>query len=384
MDLGMHPLADSFIVESDIPQEKKYPLVLNRCDSCGHVQAAHLVSREARYTAIDYSYDSANSPVSIAHFGSFANEVLEWSCLKKGDLVVDIGSNVGTLLEAFKSKGGVNILGVEPSPNISRIANERGVPTYNGFFENYASSQASSNKRAMVITITNALNHVENLDQFMDSIGTCLHNDGVLIVEVPSLVDLLRKTAFDTIYHEHIHYFSLQAIGAIASKHKFQIVRFANNEYMGGSIRVYLKKAAAGESKSREDLPFSSGRTITKEEFHAFALRVGVFKSELLEKIASIKDKGGVIAGIGAPAKGNTLLNYCGIDRSSLSFIAETSVLKIGKLTPGTHIPILAEARLQTGVTHGLILPWNIAPFLVKKLSAYNLEFIVPTVRNND
>lgn len=380
IDLGFHPLADTFLKPEQLSKaEPTYPLTVSLCLDCGHAMEGFIVPPEARYQENDYSYDSGNSKVSVQHFQEFAKEVGEKYSLTEKDLIVDIGSNVGTLLEGFHSQFKTPILGVEPAPNMAKVANERGVETFPTFFDSSAAAEIKKRGGAKVITATNVYNHIGDMQTFMDDIKTALRPDGVFIFEAPYLKLLIDKMAFDTIYLEHTSYFAVKPLATFYAKRGLAITDVVTNDYMGGSMRMTV---ALGEANT----PIVSEMVTTEETMQLFSTemykgfqeKVNAFKIGLLGQLIDAKKAGGKIIGIGAATKGNTLLNFCGIDSTLLEFVTDSSPYKIGKLTPGSHIPIKPDEAITSEITHALILPWNIAEFLKGKLQHLNLQFITP------
>ena len=382
IDLGFHPLADTFLTEQQLREEERhYPLRVQMCKDCGYAMSQYIVPAEERYQKHEYSYDSANSKVAVQHFEEMAEQVISQCKVAEHDLVVDIGSNVGTLLNAFRQKSGCQIIGVEPSANIARIAAQNNVPTIEDFFNERAVREILKTGTPKVITATNVFNHIEELDECMRNICALIGERGVFVFEVPYLLDLVEKTAFDTIYLEHVSYFSIQPLTHFLKQYNLAIEHIERNDYMGGSVRVYVRK--------KEEYPELTARYIEQEQqanlykpetYELFMSRVKKLRYDLCRQIYEIKSGGGKIIGIGAATKGNTLLNYCKLDGNLLEYITDSSPLKIGKYTPGSHIKILSDQDITKDITHALILPWNIAPYLKSKLRHLNLEFVTPQV----
>ncbi len=381
IDLGFHPLADTFLSETLLHEpEISYPLQLGLCQSCGHVFTLFSVSAEDRYQKNEYSYDSSNSKVSIEHFKEFAQAVISEVSLSKDSLIVDVGSNVGTLLGHFKSFGYTNVLGVEPSKNISSIAIKSGVPTINEFFSHKAAAEISNIGSVDMLLSSNVVNHVDDLVGLLSTARGILSFSGIFVFEVPYLLDLVKGTAFDTIYHEHVHYYGIKPLAECLHKQGFSIYKVERLDYMCGSIRVFARLGAAGhcvENMIREELQFG---LYDKATFELFMERVRNVKFTVNSHLSAIRLNGGKIIGIGAATKGNTFLNYCGLDSDIISYVTDSSPLKIGKLTPGSHIPIISDNDIENDVTHALILPWNIASYLQDKLAHLGLNFYVPQV----
>ncbi|HAM95360.1 TPA: methyltransferase [Candidatus Azambacteria bacterium] len=380
IDLGLHPLADTFLTEKQLNEKETfYPLRVQMCEDCGYAMSQYVVPAEERYQKNDYSYDSANSKVAVQHFEEMAEQIISRLQVSGNDLIVDIGSNVGTLLSAFRQKGGCRIIGVEPSANIAELAKKNNIPIVRDFFNAEAVKEILKIGKPKVITATNVFNHIDGLDDFMKDICVLIRDGGVFVFEVPYLLDLVEKTAFDTIYLEHVSYFSIQPLTHFLKQYNLAIEHIERNDYMGGSVRVYVRK--------KEEYPELTARHIEQEQqanlykpetYELFMSRVKKLRYDLCRQIYEIKSGGGKIIGIGAATKGNTLLNYCKLDGNLLEYITDSSPLKIGKYTPGSHIKILSDQDIAKDITHALILPWNIAPYLKSKLRHLNLEFVTP------
>jgi SAM-dependent methyltransferase len=382
IDLGFHPLADTFLPEALLHEaEVWYPLQLGLCQSCGHVFTMFSVSAEDRYQKNEYSYDSSNSRVSIEHFKEFAEAVIKEVKFPLDSLIVDIGSNVGTLLSHFKQFGYDNVLGVEPSKNIAKIAVDSGVPTVNEFFGLKAAAEINSLGSVKVLLSSNVVNHADDLVGLLTIARRVLSDNGIFVFEVPYLLDLVHGTAFDTIYHEHVHYYGIKPLSECMHKQGFSIYKVERLDYMCGSIRVFARlggdTASAVSELIQEEEAFGLYKTTTYE---AFMERVRKVKLTVNSHLSEIRLAGGKIIGIGAATKGNTFLNYCRLDSDVISYVTDSSPLKIGKLTPGSHIQIISDNDIEGDVTHALILPWNIAAYLQEKLAHLGLKFYVPQI----
>lgn len=382
LDLGFHPLADFFLKEGQLDEpERRYPLCVLLCQNCGHGMNSFVVPAEVRYQENDYSYDSGNSRISIQHFTDMAEEVVKRANIKKGDLVVDIGSNIGTLLGAFKNLG-AKVQGVDPSHNIAELANKNGIPTINDFFNASSAEKILKNGKAKAITITNAFNHISPLDEFMKCVVSILDKSGTFIIELPYFLEIIRKKHFDVVYLEHVSYIAIKPLVPYFKKFGLAITHVEENNYMSGSIRIFV---GYGQESS-----LVAKQIALEEKFGLYDL--GVWKKfgddvrdckiNLLKELVKARDGSGKIVVIGAAAKGNTLLNYCGIDNTLIDFATDASSLKIGKYTPGSHLPIFSDEAIDTNVTYALILAWNIADFLKAKISPKfpHLKFITPHV----
>jgi len=380
LDLGLQPLANSFIRPDEVGKpEPRYPLELARCTACGHVQLSVTVPPEIMFR--NYLYVSGTSDTIPEHFAAYAKDVAE-RFVPKGGLVVEIGSNDGTLLRAF-DRGTVRILGVEPARNIAAMANAAGIPTLDEFFgEAIAGEIAVKHGRAAAIIGNNVVAHIDDLDGLMNGVTALLEDRGVFVAEFPYLVNLLDKTAYDTIYHEHLSYFSVASVDDLASRHGLRLIDVRRVGVHGGSIRVFISRhgEASAEVKNLLALEEKSGLRAGRP-LRPFVEAVRRQRDDLMRVLREIRSSRH-LAGYGAPAKGNTLLNYCEIDRSVLDFTVDRSPLKHGLLTPGTHIPVEPPERLMASdVRDTLLLAWNFADEILRQQDAYRARggrFIIP------
>lgn len=382
LDLGFHPLADFFMKKEQLQQvEKRYPLAVLLCQECGHGMNSFVVPATERYQDNDYSYDSSNSKVSIQHFSDMAKEVSERAGAKRGDLVVDIGSNVGTLLSAFKDLG-AEIQGVDPSHNIAELAEKNGIPTINDFFNAEVAEKILKKGKAKIVTITNAFNHVSPLDEFMKAVVSILDEDGTFVIELPYFLEIIRKKHFDVIYLEHVSYVAIKPLVPFFKKFGLNITHVEENNYMSGSVRIFVGYGAQSEAVKNQIRSEEQTGLYDLAVWKKFKNSVRGLKINLLNELVKARQAGGKIVAIGAAAKGNTLLNYCGIDSTLIDFATDASPLKIGKYTPGSHLPILSDDAIDDSVSCALILAWNIADLLKSKISPKhpNLKFITPHV----
>jgi C-methyltransferase C-terminal domain/Methyltransferase domain/Putative zinc binding domain len=384
IDLGFHPCADTFVFESRLQEgEQRFPLKVCLCSQCGHTQLALVVPGHVRYQDNDYSYDSSNSPVSIGHFTELARDVSRALDIGPGDLVCDVGSNIGTLLDAFKTITGCKVIGVDPSPNIAALAVANGIPTVNAFWGPSAAKAVLEVGRPRVITATNVLNHSEDVAAFFDVVDQAIHPEGYVVFEVPYLLEMIKQTAFDTIYLEHINYFAVTPLARFLTPRGFGIERVEVSDYMCGTLRLYVRPHAEHAPVVAKYMALESEYGLfSKGVYESFMERVRGLKFRLNKQLYDIRASGGKVIGIGAATKGNTLLNYCNIDADLLEYVSDTSTLKLGKVTPGSHIRIVADEAIGPEITHGLILPWNIADHLTKKLRHLGLKFIIPMLES--
>lgn len=382
LDLGFHPLADFFLKESQLLEpERRYPLSLLLCQDCGHGMNSFVVPAPERYQENDYSYDSGNSKVSVQHFTEMAEEVTKQANVKKGDLVVDIGSNIGTLLNAFRNLG-LEVQGVDPAHNIAALAEKNGIPTINDFFNASSCEKILKRGKAKAVTITNAFNHISPLDEFMKCIVSILDKSGQFIIELPYFLEIIRKKHFDVVYLEHVSYIAIKPLVPFFKKFGLSITHVEENNYMSGSIRIFVGYGKESELVAEQIALEEKSGLYDLAVWEKFYENVKNCKLNLLKELVNARAEGGKIAAIGAAAKGNTLLNYCGIDNTLIDFATDASPLKIGKYAPGSHLPILSDDAIDGNVTHALILAWNIADLLKGKISPKfpNLKFITPHV----
>ena len=372
LDLGHHPLADWFLAPAELAEpEITYPLALDRCACCGYVGTSYVVPAEDRYQAADYSYTADNSAMARAHFAELAETLGDRLALDDDDLAVDIGGNVGTLLDALHTFSGCSTINVEPALNIARIAEDRGVPTISRLWSfEIADLIVADHDGAAVIVATNVLNHASRPCAFVAAVARALRPGGTFVIEVPSLHELVARRAFDTVYLEHVSYFGLRQLERLLAGAGLGITHVETVEYMGGSLRVFARRGGAMGAPIPDDPPAEAWRELAD---YAASLR-----RDLVDRLYRVRALGGRVVGVGAAAKGNTLLNYCRIDRELVECVADASPHKIGKLTPGAHLPIIADGDIPAEATHALILPWNIADHLQQKLAPLGLEFIVP------
>lgn len=385
--LSLHnsPLANSFLKNNELKKkELRFPLVLVFCKDCNLVQLSHIVSPDIMFR--NYLYVSSTSSVFIKHFEEFAHEVYSKLKLKKSDFVVDIGSNDGILLKQFQ-KLGLNVLGVDPANNVARIANKNGIETLCDYFNvKIAKFIIKNYDRPKVITAANVFAHTNDWDELIEAVDIALSDDGVFIIEAPYLVDFVKKNLFDTIYHEHLSYISVRPLIKFFDSKNMKIFDVQRVNSHGGSIRIFIKKTNADYKINPRVInlvKFELSKRLNQiSTLKDFARRIEKNKMLLLNLLNSLKKKHKKIIGYGAPAKGNTLLNYFGIDNRFLEFIVDDSPLKQNLYTPGTHIMIKNPKMLENySFDYILLLAWNFADSIVKNysyLKRKGVKFIKP------
>ncbi len=385
LDLGFTPPADQFRrIEQLKEASVHYPLDVYICNKCGLSQLGHIVSPEILYRN-DYPYESSMTQTGTSHFFKFASSVVDEFKFKQNDLAVDIGSNVGVLLSGFKAKG-LNILGIDPATNIVRIAEKRGIETWAEFFSiDVAQKVVEKKGKASVITATNVFAHVDDLHSFMEAIQILLDKKGVFVIEAPHFLHLIKKLEYDTIYHEHLSYISVKPLIPFFKKFGMQIIKVEQKDIHGGSIRIFV--SFSGKHKVQKSVRHvlsleKKNKIFEKKILLNFAKRVEKNRSELLWLLRKLKHEGKRVVAVSAPAKGMTLLNYCKIGRETLDYVTEKSTLKIGRYTPGDHVPIFSDEKLvKDKPDYALLLAWNFAPEIIKNLSEFRKKggkFIIP------
>ncbi|MGH9443216.1 MAG: methyltransferase domain-containing protein [Thermoanaerobaculia bacterium] len=388
LDLGSMPPADSFLRPDQLGEpETYYPLSVHLCEECGLSQLGHVVSPEVLYRH-DYPYEASITATGQRHWAEFAESVAARFSAGADRFAVDIGSNVGVLLGEFQ-KHGFRILGIDPATNIVRIAERRGIETLDELFSpDVARRVAATKGRAGVVTGTNVFAHVDDLDRFMEGIDQLLDEEGVLVIEAPYFVNLLEACEYDTIYHEHLSYLSVAPVAGFVARLGFELFDVIERDIHGGSIRLFIGRA--GRHPVEPSVQASIGRETAAgvrdpARLRKFAGDVAENRRELTWLVQELKHEGRRLAGIGAPAKGMTLLNYCRFGPEHLDFVTEKSTLKIGRFTPGTHVPVLPDEDLVArNVDFGLLLAWNFADEIMGNLGEFRRKggkFIVPIPR---
>jgi SAM-dependent methyltransferase len=383
LDLGDQPMANAFLSPAQFKDEKKYPLDVFFCESCAFVQLGVVVDPKELFG--EYLYVSSTSPVFVKHFDDFAGSVVPRFGLE-GELAVDIGSNDGILLRPLKSRG-VRVLGIDPAENIATQATKSGIETLPRFFnESVGKEVADKYDKAKLMTATNVFAHIDDLDSVMEGVKNLLKDDGVFVIEAPYLAVFLEKKLFDTVYHEHLSYLAVEPLIGFFEKHGMKIFDVQDVSSHGGSMRVFVERENgpyAVEPSVPEHVRLEKERGLQSfAVYEKFAEEVEENKRELVSLLENLKSDGKKIAGYGAPAKGNTLLHYMGIDSKILDYIVDDSPPKQGLFTPGTHIPVVSSAKLSEAPPDYLfILAWNFAESIMKKCEAFEQsggKFIVP------
>jgi SAM-dependent methyltransferase len=379
VDLGMSPLCESYVRPDRLSSmEPFYPLHVRVCARCLLVQVEELVAPEKIFT--EYAYFSSYSDSWVAHAREYVDMAVERFRLNQDSMVLEVASNDGYLLQYVVERG-IPAFGVEPAANVAAAARERGIETVVAFFgRELAARLLAEGRRADLLVANNVMAHVPDLNDFVGGMELVLAPDGVATIEVAHLLRLVEGNQFDTIYHEHFSYFSFLTAQAVLSAHGLEVFDVEELPTHGGSLRLYAQRRAGGRQpvSPRVDALAARERALgfdTLEGHSSFAPRVRETKWRLLEFLIAHRREGKRIAGYGAPGKGNTLLNYCGIRTDLIGFTVDRNPYKQGQFLPGTHIPIRhPEALEQARPDYILILPWNLKEEITAQL-AYTREW---------
>jgi SAM-dependent methyltransferase len=390
VDLGVQPLANSYVpLEHANRPEPRFPLHARVCDQCLLVQV-DIVKRPDEIF-VDYAYFSSFSESWLAHCRAYVDATTERFNLGPDSRVVEIASNDGYMLQYFVAKG-IPVLGIEPAANVAKTAVQRGVPTEVAFFgTDTARRLAQQGWQADLLAAKNVLAHVPDINDFVAGIPILLKPTGVFTVEFPHLLNLLREVQFDTIYHEHFTYLSLLAVRTVFDRHGLAIFDVEKQPTHGGSLRLFVARADAGrvpgervEMALREEIAAGLDRP---QGYGGFETKVRAVRDGLRAFLAEARAQGKTVAAYGAAAKGNTLLNYCGVADADIAFAVDKNPAKQNTLLPGSRIPVYPVERLiEKRPDHVLILPWNIKDEIIASLPqvhAWGGNFVtaVPEIR---
>jgi SAM-dependent methyltransferase len=383
LDLGSTPLADRLIDGSnEVESEPFFPLELAFCHDCSLVQILETVSPGVLFQE-DYPYYSSFSPALLRHTKANVEELIEKRGLGPESFIVEPASNDGYLLKNYVEHD-IPVLGIDPADGPAEAAVAAGVPTMTTFFTlPLAQDLAAEGRRADVVHANNVLAHVADTNGFVNAIGTVLKEDGVAVIEVPYLRDLIGHCEFDTIYHEHLCYFSVTALEALFSRHGLVLVDVRELSIHGGSLRLYVAHSGERSGNVVRLLREEAESGMDSIAFYRdFEHRVEEVKLSLKELLATLKGQGYRIAAYGASAKGSTLINYIGIGTDLVDFVVDRNIHKQGKLMPGMHLPIFSTERvLEEQPEYLLLLAWNFAEEIMEQQAEYRArggKFIVP------
>ena len=386
LSLGDLPLSDGFLEARQlVDNEPRYPLDVAFCSACSLVQILETVPPEELFGA-DYPYFSSFTDTLLRHSEANVTERISERKLSGNSLVVELASNDGYLLQYYQAKG-VPVLGIDPAPGPVAAARKKGIDTLEAFFGiELAKKLADAGRRADVIHANNVLAHVADTNGFVSGIAALLKDDGVAVIECPYVKDLIEHGEFDTIYHEHLCYFSVTALSALFNRHGLYITRVVPLSIHGGSLRVFVGKKNAPEQSVRDYLATEKKLGLDRMDYYAdFSNRVNQIRTELNTLLQGLKERKARIVGYGAAAKGTIMLNYVGIGQETLDFVVDRNTHKQGRYIPGVRLPIAAPERvLAEQPDYVLILPWNFKDEIMAQQAEYRRrggKFIVPVPR---
>jgi SAM-dependent methyltransferase len=385
LDLGFAPLTDGILSKEDLNDaEIYYPLKIFQCNVCGLTQVGYIVNQDIRYGK-KFKYESSITRTGVEHYHTMASAICTRFSFTEDSLVVDIGSNVGVLLEGFQ-KEKMQVLGVDPAPQIVLKANERGIETWQEYFSPQVVEKIILEKsKAKIICITNVFNHIDYKQKLIEAVEMLLDDDGIFVIETPYLLRMIQNFEYDKMFHEHVTYDSVKPIILFLEKYGLEVFDVEENAIQGGSIRIFIAR------KGRYPVSVHVQNLLVLEEneglyspeiLQRFSKKVEEHRNNLLSLLRGIRSEGGRIVGISAPAKGNMLLNYCKIGQELIEYITEKADIKIGHYTPGMHIPIVSEEKLKTdSPEYAVIFAWNFAKEITKNNSYFHEKggrFIIP------
>ena len=376
LDLGETAYANAFPTAEDIAQgrEEKFPLTVGHCPDCHHVQLTQHAPPSDLFS--HYLYMSSASATLVGHLKGLAKTIVSRYGAQAAGLVLDVGCNDGTLLSGFAEVGAARVLGIDPAANLAPVARERGVEVVTDFFNAETARRLKiENGEASIITLTNSFPHIPDLSGLCRGFDHLLSDDGVIVLEAHYLGDLVDMLAFDTVYHEHVSYWSLGPARRLFAAHGFEVVDVERLPIHHGQLRLWVRRAGRETVSERTMALLEAEKTRgfgRLETFQAFAGAIDQIKSSVTDWLAQAKANGEMVVGYGAPAKGNTLLGYLQVGPDDLKYIADLNQLKQGRFTPGTHIPVLApDQLLRDQPDFLLILAWNFVDEIVAQQKAY-------------
>ena len=382
LSLGNQPICNKFLEDrASFSDERLYPLDLFFCRNCTLVQLGSVPPSEVTFGK-GYNYLTGATAEAVRYFHDMALKLADRFSLGSGDYVLDIGSNDGTFLKGFHGTG-VKVVGVEPSPYPSALARREGISTVQKRLEDSVDEiLAQTRGQLRLITAFNVIAHTDTIHQFLDVVSHLMErNDCIFVSQSHYLPRLIEACAYDTIYHEHARYYTIGSLGYLLRRHGLTMFDAEESLYYGGSIIAYASNRDVPETKELASLKASELSFRDLRLYPEFALRVEENKRKLRKLLFHLRSNGKRIAGIGAPMKSSTLLNYCGIDSNLVDYLTEVNPLKVGSYSPGTHIKVLSEEVLFKDAPEvALILSWNVADGIIERLrrKGYRGQFVIP------
>lgn len=381
LDLGTMPAANSFLTKEELKKpEETFPLVLYFCKTCSLVQLLDRV--HPRYLFKHYDYMTSASKPLVDYFIAMGKMLMKRFIKSKKNLVVEIGGNDGVLLASIKDNA--RVLNIDPASNIAKIARKQGVETIDRFFsEKLVRTIVHQRGLATVVTASNVFAHIDDLDDVMRGIRLLIGENGVFICEVHWVGNLIGEGGFDQIYHEHLCYFSLTSFQYLMRRFGIEVFDVELTSMHGASLRLFVSASRKAKPSVKQMLAKEKKLGLEKfETYQKFAKRVGTNQKTLRNLLLSLRKQNKKIVGYGAPAKGNTLLNFCGIDHTTIDFIIDTTPFKQGLFAPGSHIPVYHPDTFHPFQPHyAILLAWNYADAIVEKEQSFRNnggKFIIP------
>ncbi|MDA4122211.1 MAG: class I SAM-dependent methyltransferase [Thaumarchaeota archaeon] len=384
MDLGFTPLANSYLRREDLNRpEATYPLILVFCPECTVLQLLETVSPEVMFD--EYLYFSSYSQTTLQHAQGLADTLIRESRLDKDSLVVEVASNDGYLLQYFAKKG-TPVLGIEPAGNIARVANERGIRTIRNYFnESLSDSLVAQGSMADVVVANNVFAHVPDPNDLMRGVRKILKSNGIAVVEIPYVKDIVERCEFDIVYHEHLFYYTFKALRELFTRNGLHVKRVEHIPVQGGSLRVYAGRNYEAPSDGSVDALLEKEESEGMHSLEYYSIlpeKAQELRKNLLALLNALKAKNAKIAAYGAAAKATTLLHYVGVGSETISFVVDRNPHKQGLFMPGNHIPIYDTSKLlEEKPDYTLILAWNYADEVIKQSEDYRRaggKFIIP------
>ncbi|MDD9954337.1 MAG: class I SAM-dependent methyltransferase [Candidatus Woesearchaeota archaeon] len=375
LSLGSMPHAGDFLQKEQRGKESSHPLDVFLCTQCGLVQLLHVLPASRLFTA-SYCFASSVSQTLVNHFREYASYIVD--TYGKDIAVLEVGCNDGVLLEPLQQHG-VRVLGVDASANVTKIAQEKGIPVLTEFFsEQQAKKIVQEHGQFDIITGSNVFAHIDDMHDIMRGVQIALRDSGTYIMEVHYLVDVLESLQYDMIYHEHLNYYSLTTLSTFFTQFGMELVDAERTSMHGGGLRVFARKNGSKTERLKQLLEQEQKMRITDEAtFHAFATKVAAHKEQLCAVLQDVQQRGGCIAGYGASGRANTVLNYCGIGTETIQYILDDSPLRAGTYTPGTHIPIVLPKDRPEPATYMVLLAWNYAAEIMEREKGHDEQFII-------